>query len=48
VCAAAEGKKGATSYFFGLAAKGTPTSVMASAGLAGFLPTDVKARAPTH
>lgn len=48
ICAAAEGKKGVTSYFFGLAAKGTPTPVMASVGLAGFLPVDVKGRAPTH
>jgi hypothetical protein len=48
VCAGAEGKKGDTSYFFGLAAKGAPTGITASVGVPGLMPVDVKARAPTH
>ena len=48
VCAASEGTKGATSYFFGLAAKGTPQGATASIGVPGSLPIDVKARAPQH
>lgn len=48
VCAAAEGAKGATSFFFGLAAKGAPTAVTASMGVPGSNPVDVKARAPSH
>jgi hypothetical protein len=48
VCAASDGTKGATSYFFGLTAKGTPKDVMASAGIPGLGQVDVKARAPQH
>ena len=48
VCAGVEGKKGDTSYFFGLAAKGAPTGITASVGVPGWMPVDVKARAPTH
>jgi hypothetical protein len=48
VCAGTEGKKGDTSFFFGLAAKGTPTGSVASVTVPAFGPLDVKARAPTH
>lgn len=48
VCAGAEGRKGDTSFFFGLAAKGTPTGTVASVTVPGYGPLDVKARAPTH
>lgn len=48
VCAGVEGKKGDTSYFFGLAAKGKPTPVTASVGVPAFVPVDVKARSPIH
>ena len=48
VCAGTEGRKGDTTYFFGLAAKGAPASTTASVGVPGFGPVDVKARAPVH
>jgi hypothetical protein len=48
VCAATDSAKGITSYFFGLAAKGTPKSITASVGVPGIGPVDVKGRAPTH
>lgn len=47
VCAGTEREKGATTYFFGLASKGKPTDIIASVGVPGFAPADVKARAPT-
>jgi hypothetical protein len=37
-----------TSYFFGLASAYAPVSVTAKVGVPGFLPVDVKARAPSH
>ena len=48
VCPASEGNKGATSYFFGLASKGTPTATMVSVSVAGVLPQDVKGRSASH
>jgi hypothetical protein len=48
VCAATEGTKGVTSFFFGLAAKGAPAPTTASVGVPGIGPVDVKARSPTH
>jgi len=48
VCAGARGVKGDTTFFFGLAANGKPTDIIATVGSPGFGPTDVKARAPVH
>ncbi len=47
VCPANEGKKGQTTYFFGLAAKGLPMPANGSVGVSGFDPFDTKARTPT-
>lgn len=48
VCAGAEGGKGQTTYFFGLASKAKPMPGVASVTVAGFMAVDVKDRVTTH
>ena len=48
VCAADAISKGQTTFFFGLAAKGAPTGIVAHVEVPGLDDVDVKARAPMH
>lgn len=48
VCAAVEGAKGQTSYFFGLASKAKPAGGIATVNVPGLGPVDVKDRTPIH